>query len=166
MAGNKYTKADIVDSMYQKTGMNRKEIRTLVDLFLDEIKDALIKRMIIELRGFGTFEIRIRKGRQKARNPRTGKTVSVNSHGIAAFRPGQELKRDVWNLGDEEAFFDGDSVPMDGAGGLVDSGLEVFTDGGAGDRVAGFEGNEGIPARFTAGLGDDRVIAKTDGSDT
>ncbi|GHV17057.1 DNA-binding protein HU [Spirochaetia bacterium] len=98
MAGKKFTKADIVDSVYQKTGMNRKEIRTVIDLFIDEIKDSLIKQMVIELRGFGTFEVRIRKGRQKARNPKTGKPVTVNSHGIAAFRPGRELKQDVWNL--------------------------------------------------------------------
>jgi integration host factor subunit beta len=103
MAGKKVTKADIVDSVYQKTGMSRKEIRTVVDLFLDEIKDALIEQMIIELRGFGTFEIRVRKGRQKARNPKTGESVSVNSHGIAAFRPGRELKQDVWSLGGQEA---------------------------------------------------------------
>jgi integration host factor subunit beta len=102
MAGKKVTKADIVDSVYQKTGMSRKEIRTVVDLFLDEIKDALIEQMIIELRGFGTFEIRVRKGRQKARNPKTGEAVSVNSHGIAAFRPGRELKQDVWSLGGKE----------------------------------------------------------------
>jgi integration host factor subunit beta len=122
MAGSKYTKADIVDSVYQKTGMNRKEIRTVIDLFLDEIKDALIKRMAIELRGFGTFEIRIRKGRQKARNPRTGKTVTVNSHGIAAFRPGWELKHDVWNLGDAEAFFEADGdAPADEGGVFADS---------------------------------------------
>jgi integration host factor subunit beta len=104
MAGKKFTKADIVDSVYQKTGMNRKEIRTVIDLFTDELKDALIKRMIVELRGFGTFEVRIRKGRQQARNPKTGKLLSVNSHGIAAFRPGRELKHDVWNLGDDEGF--------------------------------------------------------------
>jgi integration host factor subunit beta len=97
-AGQKLTKADIVDAVYQKTGMSRKEIRTVVDLFIDEIKDALIEQMVIELRGFGTFEIRIRKGRQKARNPKTGEPVSVNSHGIAAFRPGRELKQDVWSL--------------------------------------------------------------------
>jgi integration host factor subunit beta len=108
MAGTKYTKADIVDSVYQKTGMNRKEIRTVIDLFLDDIKDALIKQMAIELRGFGTFEVRVRKGRQRARNPKTGKPVSVNSHGIAAFRPGRELKHDVWKLGDEAAFPDAD----------------------------------------------------------
>jgi integration host factor subunit beta len=102
MVGNKYTKAEIVDSIYNKTGINRKEIRDVVDLFIDEIKDALIKRMVIELRGFGTFEVKIRKGRQKARNPRTGEILSVNSHGIASFRAGRELKQDVWNLKQEE----------------------------------------------------------------
>jgi integration host factor subunit beta len=112
MAAKKLTKADVVDSVYQKTGMNRKEIRTVVDLFLEEIKDSLVKGMSIELRGFGTFEVRIRKGRQKARNPRTGKFVSVNSHGIAAFRPGRELKQDVWIAGEE-----GVSDPGEGEGG-------------------------------------------------
>jgi integration host factor subunit beta len=103
MAVTKYTKADIIDSVYEKTGMSRKEIRTIIDLFIDEIKDALINRMIIELRGFGTFEVKIRKGRQKARNPKTGEALSVRSHGIAAFRPGRELKQDVWKVGGETA---------------------------------------------------------------
>jgi integration host factor subunit beta len=107
-AGQKLTKADIVDAVYQKTGMNRKEIRTVVNLFINEIKGALIEQMIIELRGFGTFEVRIRKGRQKARNPKTGASVSVNSHGIAAFRPGRELKQDVWGLKNQQ-IPDGDS---------------------------------------------------------
>ncbi|GHV61632.1 DNA-binding protein HU [Spirochaetia bacterium] len=99
MAVEKYTKADIVDSLYEKTGMSRKEIRTIIDLFIDDIKDSLVRNMVIEMRGFGTFEVKIRKGRSKARNPKTGETVSVSSHGIASFRPGRELKQDVWNLG-------------------------------------------------------------------
>jgi integration host factor subunit beta len=98
MAGKKVTKADIIDAIYQKKGLSRKDIKTAVDSFLEEIKDALIKQQIIELRGFGTFETRLRKGRKKARNPKTGEAVSVNSHGIAAFRPGKELKQDVWNI--------------------------------------------------------------------
>jgi integration host factor subunit beta len=99
MVSKKYTKAEIIDSLYEKTGMSRKEIRTVIDLFIDDIKDALVKNMVIELRGFGTFEIKVRKGRKEARNPKTGEPVSVTSHGIAAFRPGRELKQDVWNLG-------------------------------------------------------------------
>ena len=102
MAEDKFTKADIISAIYAKTGMPRRDIRTVIDFFIDEIKDALIQGMAIELRGFGTFEIRVRKGRQKARNPKTGTPVSVDSHGIAAFRPGRELKQDVWNLGNAE----------------------------------------------------------------
>jgi integration host factor subunit beta len=98
MVTNKITKADIVDSIYNKTGINRKDIRSVVDLFIDEIKTALVNQRVTELRGFGTFEIKIRKGRKKARNPKTGEPLSVNSHGIAAFRAGRELKQEVWNL--------------------------------------------------------------------
>jgi integration host factor subunit beta len=103
----KITKAEIVDSIYEKTGTNRKEIKVIVDLTFEGIKDALSHGKIIELRGFGTFELRIRKGRQKARNPKTGEAVSVSSHGIAAFRAGKELRQAVWNLpSGNEIFFD------------------------------------------------------------
>ena len=95
---SKFTKADIVDAIYNKTGVNRKEIRDVVDLFIEEVKAALVSHGVIELRGFGTFETKIRKGRQKARNPKTGETISVKSHGTVTFRPGRELKRDVWPL--------------------------------------------------------------------
>jgi integration host factor subunit beta len=101
MAVSKFTKAEIIDSVYEKIGMSRKEIRTIIDLFINEIKDALVDHMVIELRGFGTFEVKIRKGRQKVRNPKTGEITSSRSHGIAAFRPGRELKQCVWNLGDD-----------------------------------------------------------------
>ena len=102
MEGSKYTKADIIDSIYNKTGTNRNEIREIMDLFIEEIKTALRQRQIIELRGFGTFEIRIRKGRQRARNPKTGEIVSSSSHGIVAFRAGRDLKQDVWNIQKEQ----------------------------------------------------------------
>ena len=98
MTGKKITKAEIIDAVYEKTGLNRKDIKTVVDIALEGIKDGLTQGTIIELRGFGTFEIRIRKGRQKARNPKTGETVSISSHGIALFRAGKELRQAVWNL--------------------------------------------------------------------
>ena len=96
MAVKKFTKADILDALYEKTGMNRKDICRVIDLYINEIKDALIDGCVIELRGFGTFEVRVRKARLKARNPKTGQTVSIRPHGIVTFRPGRELKRDAW----------------------------------------------------------------------
>jgi integration host factor subunit beta len=101
MAAGRFTKADIVDALYDDTGIERKEIRKVIDLFFKEIKNALMRRDVIELRGFGTFEIKVRKGRSRARNPKTGETVSVRSHGTVCFRPGQELKQDAWLINDE-----------------------------------------------------------------
>jgi integration host factor subunit beta len=98
MAGKKCTKQEIVDAVYEKTGINRKDVKEVTDLVFEVIKDALVDGTAIELRGFGTFETRIRKGKQKARNPKTGEEISVTSHGIAAFRAGRELKQAVWNL--------------------------------------------------------------------
>jgi integration host factor subunit beta len=99
LVAEKYTKIEIVDSLCEKTGISRKKIRAVLDSFIGELKDALVENKAIELRGFGTFEIKVRKGREKARNPRTGEIVSAMSHGTVIFRPGRELKRDVWNLG-------------------------------------------------------------------
>jgi len=95
---NKFTKADIVDAIYSKTSTNRKDIQRVVDLFITELKAAIVSRKVIELRGFGTFEIKTRKERQNARNPKTGEVVSVAPHGVVSFKPGRDLKRDVWLL--------------------------------------------------------------------
>lgn len=98
MTRDKLTKAEIIENIYEKVQVNRKDIHTIVDEFFEEVKSALAEDKVVELRGFGTFEVRTRKGRKKARNPRTGETVSVGDHGVAAFRPGRELKQTVWTL--------------------------------------------------------------------
>lgn len=98
MPGKKKTKSDLVDRIYEKTGNELKDIRSVVDQFLEEVKTALEDGQSVELRGFGTFEIRERKGRQKARNPKTGETVSVKDHAVVAFRAGKDLKNSVWDI--------------------------------------------------------------------
>jgi len=102
MAEKKFTKADIVDSLYEKTGMSRAEGRAAVDLIIDEMKEALMRRQVIEIRGFGTFEVKIRKARPRARNPRTGETITISAHGAVSFRSGRELKQAVWALNDNK----------------------------------------------------------------
>ena len=102
MVLKKFTKVDIVDALYEKMGMSRTEIRGVVDLFIDEMKEALIRRQVIELRGFGTFEVKVRKARPRARNPKTGETIVIHSHGVVSFRSGRELKQAVWALNDDK----------------------------------------------------------------
>jgi integration host factor subunit beta len=101
MAAGKYTKSDLIDAIYDSSGINRQDIKKVIDLTMQNLKDAIAGGNVVELRGFGTFEVRTRKGRSGARNPRTGDVVTVKSHGVPYWKPGRDLKREVWNLPDE-----------------------------------------------------------------
>ena len=96
MTGNKTTKADLIEAIKDKGLLNAKEAHILIDALFEEIKKAILSGKTVELRGFGTFEVKTRKGRKRARNPKTGEIVVVEDHGRASFRPGRELKQDAW----------------------------------------------------------------------
>jgi integration host factor subunit beta len=98
MSAPKLTKAEIIENIYEKTTLNKKDIHIVLDSIFEEIKAALLKDKVVELRGFGTFELRTRKGREKAHNPKTGEIVTVSPHGVVIFRPGKELKNSVWDI--------------------------------------------------------------------
>lgn len=97
MKSNKITKYDLVEAVYADTKYEKKVVQSVLESLLSEIKDSMKNGSTIELRGFGTFEPRLRKGRDKARNPKTGEIVSVAPHYVAAFRAGQDLKKTLWN---------------------------------------------------------------------
>ncbi len=98
----KLTKAELIDALYESLSPSsrttRKEIHELIDGLFSEIKGAILEGKVVELRGFGTFEVKLRKGRSKARNPKTGEIVAVSDHGVATFRPGRELKKAAWEM--------------------------------------------------------------------
>jgi nucleoid DNA-binding protein len=102
MAGRKTTKADLVEAIKDKGPLNAKEVHGLIYAVFEEIKRAILAGKTVELRGFGTFEVRTRKGRKRARNPKTGEIVAVEDHGVAAFRPGREPKMAAWTVKPEE----------------------------------------------------------------
>lgn len=85
------TKADLVEAVTAKVGVNKKESEMAVNTFLDCIVDALNQGNGVELRGFGSFRIRTR-GPRKGRNPRTGETVAVEGKRVPYFRVGKQLK--------------------------------------------------------------------------
>ena len=94
----KVTKIDLVESIYTEDGFEKQDIQKISGFFMDFIKKSLGEGKIVELRGFGTFEPRLRKGRKKARNPRTGESVSSQPHYVAVFRAGRELKNALLKL--------------------------------------------------------------------
>ena len=102
MPGKKVTKIDLVDAIYKSTDVEKQDIQKVIDSFLLHTRQTLEKGNTIELRGFGTFEARLRKGRVKARNPKTGEKINVAPHYVAAFRAGQTLKDNLWDLKTKE----------------------------------------------------------------
>ncbi len=95
MAGKKITKYDLVSSVYANADCEKKIVQEVVDGLLGQLKASLLDGSTIELRGFGTFELKMRKGRSKARNPKTGENVQVAPHYAVTFRPGKELKKSI-----------------------------------------------------------------------
>ena len=98
MADDKLTKIDLVESVYLTTKIEKQDVQKVIDNLLEQLKSSMSDGKTIELRGFGTFEKRLRKGRSKARNPKTGEIVSVEPHYVAVFRPGRELKNAISDL--------------------------------------------------------------------
>lgn len=98
MSSKKITKNDIVDRVHVNTNIGKKVLQEAFDGIIEEFKNALKDCATIELRGFGTLEPRLRRGREKARNPKTGELLSVEPHYVAAFRAGQELKKALMEI--------------------------------------------------------------------
>lgn len=85
------TKADIVDIISSGTGLTKVETEAVVDGFIQTVIASLRDGKNIEIRGFGSFKVKKRKGRM-ARNPRTGQQVPVDDHYVPIFKVSKELK--------------------------------------------------------------------------
>jgi len=88
------TKKDIVLRISDDTGLKQIEVKKIVQRTFDCVIDALARGEKVELRNFGVFKIKQRRGRI-GRNPRTGQTVPVPPRKVAIFKPGLEMKKKI-----------------------------------------------------------------------
>src|ERR1700740_67286 len=90
------TKAELVEEVPRLTELPRKESEAVVETIFESIIAALQADDKIEIRGFGSFRTRQRRGRT-GRNPKTGAKVEVPPKKIPYFKPSKELKDYVNN---------------------------------------------------------------------
>lgn len=88
------TKAEMAETLFEELGLNKREAKELVDLFFEEIRDALSNGRQIKLSGFGNFDLRD-KNQRPGRNPKTGEEIPITARRVVTFRPGQKLKARV-----------------------------------------------------------------------
>ena len=94
------TKKDIVRTISEEIGLTQQQTKQIVQKTFDAIIDSLVRERRIELRNFGVFEVKQRAAR-KARNPRTGRQVSVPEKFVVTFKPGKEMEAKVMELTDQ-----------------------------------------------------------------
>jgi nucleoid DNA-binding protein len=85
------TKKDIVMKISEETGLKQIHVKKVVQKTFDHIIDILNQGQSIELRNFGVFKVRVRKGRM-GRNPRTGAQVPIPDKKVVTFKPGLVMK--------------------------------------------------------------------------
>ena len=88
------TKKDIVLKVATETGLKQLDVKKAVQRSLDAIVESLARGETVELRNFGIFKVKSRKGRT-GRNPRTGEKVPVPPKRVVTFKPGLIMKRDI-----------------------------------------------------------------------
>jgi len=91
------TKADIVEDLNDKIGLNKREAKELVDSLFDNIKKLLEEGHEVKLSGFGNFQLKDKTSRP-GRNPRTGEDVEISARRVVTFKSGQKLKEAVKTL--------------------------------------------------------------------
>lgn len=88
------TKADMADKLNEELGLNKREARDMVELFFEQIRQALEHNERVKLSGFGNFDLRDKNARP-GRNPRTGEEIPITPRRVVTFKPGQKLRARV-----------------------------------------------------------------------
>jgi integration host factor subunit beta len=88
------TKSDLIDVLCETQKMPKGRAELLVNVIFESMEASLRRGERIEIRGFGSFEIREYRA-YEGRNPRTGSSVAVRPKRLPFFKVGKELKERV-----------------------------------------------------------------------
>jgi DNA-binding protein HU-beta len=83
--------AQLADQIATQGGITKAQAKTLVDAFLDAIRDAAAKGEEVSLPGFGKFKVQAKPART-GRNPSTGESIQIAASKKLVFQPAKVLK--------------------------------------------------------------------------
>lgn len=87
-------RSELIKALADDANIPLEEAASIVGIFFDTLKTALIDGDRVEIRGFGSFKVKEYPS-YAGRNPKTGQTVDVISKRLPFFRVGKELKEYV-----------------------------------------------------------------------
>ncbi|MDD2734581.1 MAG: integration host factor subunit beta [Desulfuromonadaceae bacterium] len=92
------TRSDLIEKLAIEKRISITVAEAIVLEVFGSMTDTLIAGDRIEIRGFGSFELRQYDG-HTGRNPRTGIEVTVKPKKLPFFRVGKELKERIMDSG-------------------------------------------------------------------
>ena len=89
------TKSDLIERVAARLPhISKKDTETVVNTIFDSMSEALQRSDRIEIRGFGSFQVKTREARE-GRNPKTGEEVQIPAKRTPFFKVGKELKERI-----------------------------------------------------------------------
>ncbi len=92
------TKADIVNEISEKTGIEKMAVQATIEAFMKTIRNSMVEGKNVYLRGFGTFVVK-KRAEKIGRNISKNTTVVIPAHYIPAFKAAKtfsdRVKRNV-----------------------------------------------------------------------
>lgn len=91
------TKADLVDAIFEKVGLSKKEAQDIIEILFDTIKQTFAEGESVKISGFGTFNVR-KKMSRRGRNPKTGEDLEISPRRVITFSVSNQLKQEIEKL--------------------------------------------------------------------
>ena len=88
------TKAEIIQSVYQKHDLTKAQATDAVETFLRIAKDCMIKGDDLLISGFGKFNVK-KKNARRGRNPQTGQELILEARAVVTFKPSGILRERI-----------------------------------------------------------------------
>jgi len=89
------TKSELIEAVAAKvTNFSRKDVEIIVDTLFESMCQSLSQGDKVEIRGFGSFKIKERDGRQ-GRNPKSGENIFIDAKKVPFFKAGKEIRERI-----------------------------------------------------------------------
>ncbi len=87
-------KQDLIIALKDENELTKSEAKAVVNIFFNEMSNALANGDRVEIRGLWSFYVKNYKA-YIGRNPKTGESTQVKSKKLPFFKVGKELKKRV-----------------------------------------------------------------------
>ena len=92
------TKADVINEISEKTGIDKLDVQASVEAFFSVVKTSMAEGTNIYVRGFGSF-VNKKRAKKIARNISKNTAIVIEEHYVPSFKPSkifiEKIKKNV-----------------------------------------------------------------------